>query len=157
MHDLLLVEFDVEYYRDLEIWVRSHSRSLKLVPFESLGAISYSPSIVTMALSCIVCEILRVIGQKSQNYYTTPTFSDPERGAPSEFRDDVWYSLNWNDWAAVWWRNCDNMLSRFHRIPERDGRADGRTDRRTKLLYQYRASVCWRAIKSAQFISLYYL
>jgi len=41
----------------LEIGVRGHSRSLKLVPFESLSAVSYSPSIVTMAISCIVCEI----------------------------------------------------------------------------------------------------
>ena len=31
--------------------------SLKLVPFESWGAVSYSPSMVTMAISCIVCEI----------------------------------------------------------------------------------------------------
>jgi len=25
--------FDVKQYRDLEIWVRDHSRSLKMVPF----------------------------------------------------------------------------------------------------------------------------
>jgi len=31
--------------------------SLKLVPFESLGAVSYSPSIVTVAVSVAVCEI----------------------------------------------------------------------------------------------------
>jgi len=33
--------------------------------------------------------------------------------------------------------NCDDMLSRFHLIPERNGRTD-RTDGRTYLLYQYR-------------------
>jgi len=32
-------------------------------------------------------------------------------------------------------KNYDNMLSRFHTIPESNGRTDGQTD----LLYQYRA------------------
>ena len=58
---LVVVElFDVEYYCDLETWVRGHSRSLKLVPFESLSAVSYSPSIVTLAVSVAVCEIFSV-------------------------------------------------------------------------------------------------
>jgi len=45
---------------DLEIWLRGHSRSLKPVPFKSLAAVSYSRSIVTMAVSVAVCEILSV-------------------------------------------------------------------------------------------------
>ena len=42
------------------MWARGHSTSLKLVPFESFGAVSYSPSIVTMAVSVAVCEIFSV-------------------------------------------------------------------------------------------------
>ena len=33
---------------------------MKLVPFESLGAVSCSPSIVTMTVSVAVCEIFSV-------------------------------------------------------------------------------------------------
>ena len=40
--------------------VIGHSRSLKMVPFESLGMVSYSPSIVTMAVSVAVCDIFSV-------------------------------------------------------------------------------------------------
>jgi len=35
----------------------------------------YSPSIVTMAISCIVYEIYRLIRRKSRNFYTPPVFS----------------------------------------------------------------------------------
>ena len=51
---------NVEYFRDLEIGVIGHSRSLKLVPFESLSAVSYTPSVVTMTVSVAVCEIFSV-------------------------------------------------------------------------------------------------
>jgi len=34
--------------------------SLKVVPFESLGTVSYSPSVVTVVVSVAVCEIFSV-------------------------------------------------------------------------------------------------
>ena len=34
--------FNVEKYRDLEIPVKGQSRSLKVVPFERMGMVSYS-------------------------------------------------------------------------------------------------------------------
>jgi len=37
-----------------------HSRSLKVISFESLGTVSYSPSIVTMAVSLDISEIFSV-------------------------------------------------------------------------------------------------
>jgi len=42
------------------MWVTGYSRLLKVVLFESLGAVSYSPSIVTMAVFVAVCETFSV-------------------------------------------------------------------------------------------------
>ena len=46
--------FDVDYYRDLEMWVRGLSTSLTMVLFKTLGTVSYSHSIVTMAVSLAI-------------------------------------------------------------------------------------------------------
>jgi len=83
--------FDVEWYHDLEIWVKDHSRSFKLVPFESLGVVSYSLSIVTMALSCVSSEIKRDIRRKSWFFSYPFAFDAPVRGSPSEHWHSVWY------------------------------------------------------------------
>ena len=42
------------------MWVTGHSRSFKVVPSESFGTVSYSPSIVTMAVSAAILEIFSV-------------------------------------------------------------------------------------------------
>ena len=42
------------------MWVRGHSRSLKMVSFESLGTVSYYPSVVTMVVSLAISEIFSV-------------------------------------------------------------------------------------------------
>jgi len=52
--------FDVAYYRHLEQWVKGNSRSLKMVPFESLGTVSYSHSMVIMAASLAISEIFNI-------------------------------------------------------------------------------------------------
>ena len=49
--------FSVKEWCDLENRVRVRSRYLEMAPFDRSHTSSYLPSIVTMAISCIVCEI----------------------------------------------------------------------------------------------------
>ena len=49
--------FNVEKCRDLEIGVRGHSKSLKVVPFDGACMVSYLCSLVTFSLKCTVFEI----------------------------------------------------------------------------------------------------
>ena len=52
-----------------------------MVLFESLGKVFYSPSIVTMALSCTISEMKRyAISRKSRFFHTPFAFDGPVRG-----------------------------------------------------------------------------
>jgi len=119
------------------------------VPFESFGAVSYSPSIVTTALSYIICEIEWLFGRKLRNFYTPPVFSTTKGGLCRNFAKmfDSHKSrmigllcseeivticsssrmrvINHN-WSAT--KQCLTLIC-FYRIPERDGWTDRRTDR----------------------------
>jgi len=57
-----------------------------MVLFESLGTVSYSHSIVTMALSCIISEIKQDINRQSRFFHTPVKMSStpPLGGGGSE-------------------------------------------------------------------------
>jgi len=74
---------------DLEIWLRGHSRLLKLVPFESLGVVSYSSYIVTMVLSHIVCKIYELFVENCKIFIPHLYLLPPRGVTPSEFCEDV--------------------------------------------------------------------
>ena len=96
-----------------------------MVPFESSGAVSYSSSIVTMGLSCIILEIKRYIGR------IRPCFRRPRQGwgLPSQCLN-VSYGkkLEWLGYPMV-----TNLKIRLFVSTEctnvTDRQTDGRADR----------------------------
>jgi len=52
----ILEIFNVKEWPDLEIWVWSPSRSLKMAPFDTPYATFYWTAIVNIALSCTILE-----------------------------------------------------------------------------------------------------
>ena len=124
--------FSVKEWCDLENRVRVRSRSLEMAPFDRSHTSFYSPPIVTVAPSCIVCEIKRLIGRKSSNLYSLSVSITLAGGDPIgiSWRCLMLVKLEWlcyrmvkktmTIWSAVfiWYRNVSE-------------RTDGQTDRRT--------------------------
>ena len=121
-----------------------HSRSLQIAPFDRLHTSFYWPSTLTMALSCIISEIKRYIGRKSQFVIpqSTPTFdARPLREFPSECCHKVRCGKNQNGMATDGEKSL--MFSRFDTIPA----CDGRTDRQTSCQRVVRTMHTHRAVK----------
>jgi len=88
------------------MWVRGHSRSFKVVPFVSLGTVSYSPSIVTMALSLAISEIFSV--------KEWPDLENMVLGRSRSFkmaRFDRSCMTFWQAWCCLQIKLCDPCLS----------------------------------------------
>jgi len=81
--------FSVKEWCDLENGVRVRSRSLEMAPFDRSHTSSYSPSIVTMAIFCSVCEIYQLTGRISRIFSTPPVFSALQGVTPLEFCENV--------------------------------------------------------------------
>ena len=144
--------FNVKEWCDLENSIRVRSRSLEMAPFDISHTSYYLPSIVTMAISCIVCEIQRLVGRKSRIFYTPPVLSAPAGGWP---RRNFVKMFDAGKTRMIGLPYGEKKTIRYVKpfssdtgTLRRDRRTNGQTDRRADLLYQYRASVCWRAIKT---------
>ena len=74
-----------------------------MVPFESLGAVSYSPSIVTMAQSCISSETKPDMVENRNFFHTLLTFDAPVMGVPVGIFSYylVWKKLEWWGYPMV--------------------------------------------------------
>jgi len=72
-----------------------------MVLFESFDTVFSWHFIVTMALSCIVSEIKRNVGQKSR-FFVPPAFDAPVRGSKMDYCHTVWYGkLEWCGYPKV--------------------------------------------------------
>ena len=98
-----------------------------MVPFESLGAVSYFPSIVIMALSCIISEISPLL-IANRDFFIPVAFGAPVRGSSSEYCNSVWCRYSRMMWLSGGGK-FDGTYSRFDIIPASDRRTDGQTDR----------------------------
>ena len=100
------------------------------MPFKSLGVVSYSPSIATMAISCIVCEIATYCAIFLPHLYLTP----PHGVTMSEFREDLGIHktrMNELSCGGESMTIYSAVLIQYQRVT--DGRTDGQTDRRTDV------------------------
>jgi len=100
-----------------------------MVPFKSLGAVSYLLSIVTMVLSCISSEINTDIGRKSWFFHTPCIRHPPIRVSPSEYCHPVGYGktrmVGLPDGEKTL-RICITVCTQYRRVTDRQ--TDGQID-----------------------------
>ena len=81
--------FSVKEWCDIENRVRVRSRLLEMAPFDRSRTSSYSPSIVTMAISCIVCKYSDLFVENHEIFIPHLYLSPPQGVTPSEFCENV--------------------------------------------------------------------
>jgi len=101
-----------------------------------MGVVSYSPSIATMAISCIVCEIDLLVENRA-NFIHHLYLAPPQGVTPSEFREGLGiHKIRMNGLSC----GEESMTIYSAVLIQCQRVTDGQTDRRTSSLYLLRAS-----------------
>ena len=98
--------------------------TFRMVPFESLNTVSYSNSIATTALSCIISEIKQDISQKSRLISYPLCIRRRRYGGPRR-NLDVPFGTKQIEWYGYMTVKKFDMFGRFDGIPACDRRTDG--------------------------------
>jgi len=110
-----------------------------MIPFESLGTVSFSHSIVTMALPFIISDLKRDIGRKSRFFHTPTAFDAPVRGLRrnTAIRKKT---------RMVWLPDGEKLRILLLVLTEYPNITDGRTVRPTDTARRHRPRLCivWR-------------
>ena len=108
--------------RDLEMWVRGHSSSLKTAPFERLRTVFYSSSIVNMRYFVSFSRYSDLLVE-NRKIFIPHLYLAPQKGNFGILRSClILMKLDLLGYRVM--KKTRNMLSRFHTIPERNGRTD---------------------------------
>jgi len=104
----------------------SKMQAFKMVPFESLGAVSYDFH-SNYGSICISSEIKPDIGHKSWFFHTPLHSALSLRWSLSEYCHPVWCGITRMVGLPDGEKNFEDMYNRLHTIPACDGRADRQT------------------------------
>jgi len=81
--------FSVKEWCDLENGVRVCSRSLETASFDRSHTSSYSPSIVTMAICCIVARYSDLLLENGEIFIPHLYLAPPQGVTPSKFCENI--------------------------------------------------------------------
>jgi len=121
--------FSVKEWCDLENRIRVRSRSFEMAPFDRSHTSSYSPSVVTMALACIVSRYSDILVENREMFiphlYLAPLQGWPRRNFVKFFDADKTRMIGYRMVKKLW-QHVKLFLSDTGMW-----RTDGRTDRQT--------------------------